>query len=46
MKSLTVVAGGPIFSDLVLGLESKVEEKKKFLASKLKDVLNEEGSWE
>lgn len=44
VKVLNILSGGPIFSDLVLGLESKKAEKEAFMKKKFCDVINEEGS--
>ena len=41
---LNILESGPIFSDLVLGLESKKAEKEAFMKKKFADVINEEGS--
>ena len=45
VKTLSVAEGSPIYSDLVLGLESKKKEKEEFMKRKMSEVLLEEGTW-
>lgn len=46
VKVLNIVEGGPIFSDLVLGLQSKKQEKEAFLKKKFMDVIAQQGTVE
>lgn len=42
MKGLTLAEGGQIYSDFVMSLESKKEEKEKLLSKTLEKLVNEE----
>lgn len=41
MKGLDLIDGGQVYSDIVLSLESKKEEKEKLLSKPLSELLSE-----
>lgn len=42
MKGLDLVEGGQVYSDIVLGLESKKEERERVLSKALSELLEDD----